>query len=172
MQEEIRQALLELLGERPLKLGFGDAPTPTIVYVGRKEDCVWYTWDFEKDTHVPIKSTALTGTITKVETVEGNEYKGKTPTKLRVHINADVPYILQVGAETHFAQSLTQTLAKVPADALKNPIMIAVEASTKEEKVIFAKVFNPVSGKQAFVTFDRAIRIEDSIKVITEKLLS
>lgn len=151
----------ELLGElvsnsrrgSGIKLGFCDAPGSGTVYLSvsrEHSDCLWHSWDKTKECHIPYPQNALVGRLKKLEISNGLEFKGKTPTKLKVTIEADREYIIQSGLETVFSRQLCLVVSKLSIEALKNPVGIAVEAG-KDEKVVLSRVFNPATQKVAYV---------------------
>jgi hypothetical protein len=130
-------------------LGFSAPPKPRFIYANRQySNCLWYFWNSAKNEHEPIESTALTGWVEKLE-IEEKEFRGRTEIKVNLTLRADRIYILQAGFETIFARSLIYTLAKLPSDAFRQPIMIAVEPGDTEQ-VLFCRIYNPVNGKPVF----------------------
>jgi hypothetical protein len=152
--ENLLQAILdEIKAARiavpAVALGFSSPPKPRFIYANRQYgDCLWYFWNSAKNEHEPIDATALTGWVEKLE-IEEKEFRGRTETKVNLTLRADRTYIIQAGFETIFARSLLHTLAKLPADAFRQPIMIAVEPGDTEQ-VLFCRIYNPATGKSVF----------------------
>ena len=147
----LRQILKELRqGNRPsIALGFGHPPKPRYVYANRQySDALWYFWNGADSKHEPIAHHALTGTIEKLE-IETKEFRGKPESKVNLHIRADRPYIIQSGFDTLFAKGLLFTLAKLPIDAFRQPITIAVEPG-ETEQVLFCRIYNQTTGQSIF----------------------
>lgn len=143
-------------------LGFGDPPKTRYIYANRQyPDCLWYFWDGGKNSHEPIASHAITGVIDKIE-IETKEYRGKPDPKLNVYVKADRPYVIQSGLDTLFAKGLIFTLSKLPIEAFRKPIMIAVEAGG-DEKVLFSRVYNPATGSPVFAPYTDSVVWTDVI---------
>ena len=146
--------LLEILNELKAQsqsrqaqqlLGFSHPPKARYIYANRQyPDCLWYFWNGAKSVHEPIEHHAITGFIEKLE-VEEKEFRGKPDLKINLHIRADRPYIIQSGQDTRFAKGLLHMLSKLPVEAFKKPITIAVEAG-ETDQVLFCKIYNPVTG--------------------------
>lgn len=155
--ETLLQAILdELKAARAahpvVPLGFGSPPKARFIYANRQyPNCLWYYWNSAKNEHEPIEQTALTGWVEKLE-IETKEFRGKTETKINLTIRADRLYVIQSGAETLFGKGLLHTLAKLPAEAFRQPIMIAVEPG-ETEQVLFCRIYNPATGKSVFAPY-------------------
>jgi hypothetical protein len=89
--------------------------------------------------------------VEKLE-IEEKEFRGRTEAKVNLTIRADRVYIIQSGFDTHFGRGLLHTLAKLPAEAFRSPIMIAVEPGDTDQ-VLFCRIYNPVSGKSVFAPY-------------------
>jgi hypothetical protein len=153
-QESLLQAILdELKAARhappAVALGFSSPPKPRFIYANRQyNNCLWYFWNSAKNEHEPIEATALTGYIEKLE-IEEKEFRGRTESKVNLTLRADKTYIIQAGFDTLFAKGLLFTLAKLPAEAFRQPVMIAVEPG-ESEQVLFCRIYNPANGKSVF----------------------
>ena len=151
------QAILEELkgqgrSEAATPLGFGNPPRARYIYANRQyPDCLWYFWNGGKSIYEPIEHHALTGFIEKLE-IEEKEFRGKADPKVNLHIRADRPYVIQSGIDTLFARGLLYTLAKLPVEAFKKPITIAVEAGDTEQ-VLFCKIYNPITGTAVYAPY-------------------
>lgn len=133
-------------------LGFSSPPKPRFIYANRQySNCLWYFWNSAKNEHEPIEATALTGWVEKME-IEEREFRGRTETKVNLTLRADRLYIIQAGFETIFARGMMHTLAKLPAEAFRQPIMIAVEPG-ESEQVLFCRIYNPANGKSVFAPY-------------------
>ena len=132
-------------------VGFSSPPKPRFVYANRQHNCLWYFWNSVKNEHEPIEATALTGWVEKME-IEEKDFRGRTETKVNLTVRAERQYIIQAGFETIFARGLMHTLAKLPAEAFRQPIMIAVEPG-EAEQVLFCKIYNPANGKSVFAPY-------------------
>jgi 3',5'-cyclic AMP phosphodiesterase CpdA len=133
-------------------LGFCDPPKTRYIYANRQyPDCLWYFWNGGKNCHEPIEPHALTGVIEKIE-IEEKDFRGKPDPKVNIYVNADRPYVIQSGIETLFTKGLIYTLSKLPIEAFKKPIMIAVEAGDTDS-VLFSRVYNPATGAQVFAPY-------------------
>ncbi len=153
--EQLLQQILEELqrANRPsIPLGFGYPPKPRYIYANRQyPDCNWYFWNGAENKHEPISQNALTGTIEKLE-IETKAFRGKPDPKMNLHIRADLPYVIQAGLETLFAKGLLFTLSKLPAQALKQPITIAVEPG-ETDQVLFCRIYNPATGNSVYAPY-------------------
>ncbi len=152
--ESLLQAILdELKAARnappAVPLGFSAPPKPRFIYANRQYgNCLWYFWNSAKNEHEPIEATAITGYVEKLE-IEEKEFRGRTEAKVNLTLRADRPYIIQAGFETIFARGLMHTLAKLPPEAFRQPVMIAVEPGDTEQ-VLFCRIYNPATGKSVF----------------------
>ena len=84
--------------------------------------------------------------------LEEKEFRGRTETKVNLTVRADRLYVIQAGFETHFARGLMHTLAKLPAEAFRQPIMIAVEPG-ETDQVLFCRIYNPSNGRSVFAPY-------------------
>ena len=170
--EEILQRILEQLQKAPAAhqdLGFCNPPKTRYIYANRQyPDCLWYFWDGGKSVYEPIGFNAITGFIEKIE-IETKEYKGKPDVKINVHIRADRPYVIQSGQDTLFTKGLLYTFSRLPVDAFKQPIMIAVDAGD-DEKVLFSRVYNPATGALAFQPYPNDAAWPDVIARAIDKV--
>ena len=155
--ESLLQAILDELraaksAPPAVVLGFSSPPKPRFVYANRQySDCLWYFWNSAKNEHEPIESTALTGWVEKLE-IEDKEFRGRTESKINLTLRADRHYIIQAGFDTMFGRGLLHTLAKLPTDAFRQPIMIAVEPG-ETDQVLFCRIYNPANGKSVFAPY-------------------
>lgn len=142
-----------------IALGFQNPPRARYIYANRQyPDCLWYFWNGAKSTYEPIETHALTGFIEKIE-IEDKEFRGKPDPKLNLHIRAEKPYVLQAGLETLFARGLIYTLSKLPLEALKSAITIAVEPGDTEQ-VLFSKVYCPLAGTAFYASYGEERNID------------
>ncbi len=156
METELLKQILDQLKARSSDLGFCDPPKVRYIYANRQyPDCLWYFWDGAKKLHEPIAQCGITGIIKKIE-IEEKEYRGKPDPKINFHIQADRPYVVQSGIDTLFTKGLIYTLSKLPIDAFKKPIMIAVEAG-EDDKVLFSRVYNPATGSLVFAPYPDSV---------------
>ena len=133
-------------------LGFCAPPKPRFIYANRQyNDCLWYFWNNAKNEHEPIEQTALTGWIEKLE-IEEKEFRGRTEAKVNLTLRADRLYVIQAGFDTLFGKGLLHTLAKLPENAFRQPVMIAVEPGDTEQ-VLFCRIYNPVNGRSVFAPY-------------------
>jgi hypothetical protein len=155
--ETLLQAILDELraarsNAAAVPLGFSSPPKPRFIYANRQyNDCLWYFWNGARNEHEPIESTAITGWVEKLE-IEEKEFRGRTEAKVNLTLRADRPYVIQAGLDTIFARSLIYTLAKLPAEAFRQPVMIAVEPGDTEA-VLFCRIYNPANGKSVFAPY-------------------
>jgi hypothetical protein len=157
MDTELLRAILDELkaqgrSEPTIALGFGHPPKARYIYANRQyPDCLWYFWNGGKNVHEPIETNALTGFIEKLE-IEEKEFRGKPDPKINLYIRADRPYVIQSGVDTLFAKGLLFTLSKLPIEAFRKPITIAVEAG-ETEQVLFCRIYNPVTGSAVYAPY-------------------
>jgi hypothetical protein len=143
---------LQKLNNSKQTLGFGHPPKARYIYANRKyPNCLWYFWNGEKNEHEPIAFQALTGIVEKLE-LEQKEFRGKTDTKINVHVLADRKYVIQAGWETLFARGLLFTFSKLPVSAFAQPLTIAVEPGDTEQ-VLFCRIYNPATGSSAYAPY-------------------
>ncbi len=153
---ELLQAILNEMRSSKQSLGFGHPPRPRYIYANRQySDCLWYFWNGAKSEHEPIEFHALTGVIEKLE-IEEREFRGKPDYKVNLHVRADRNYIIQSGYDTLFARGLIFTLSKLPTEAFRQPITIAVEPGDTEQ-VLFCKIYNPASGQAVYAPYPEAV---------------
>ena len=147
--EELKAARL---APPAVALGFSSPPKPRFIYANRQySNCLWYFWNSARNEHEPIEATAITGYLEKLE-IEEKEFRGRSEPKVNLTLRADRMYIIQAGMETIFAKGLLHTLAKLPAEAFRQPIMIAVEPGDTEQ-VLFCRIYNPSNGKSMFAPY-------------------
>ena len=87
-----------------------------------------------------IASTALTGYLRELK-FEKCERRGKEVYKLLITIQADRPYILESGHDTHFAKSVLAAIATLTPQELYSPITLQPQAGTTDENVLFCRVW-------------------------------
>ncbi len=94
------------------KLGFGQPPTPTTIFINRSHGGCWYR--LENGNPVVIQEPALTCRLQAAhfETVSRRD---KETSKLRISVVADRPYILEAGGTTQFSRSFLAACAMFPA---------------------------------------------------------
>lgn len=164
---QLLQAILHELRASRQPLGFGHPPKPRYIYANRQySDCLWYFWNGAKNTHEPIEYQALTGIIEKLE-IEEREFRGKPDYKVNLFIRADRAYVIQSGYDTLFARGLIYTLSKLPIEAFRQPITIAVEPGDTEQ-VLFCRLYNPATGQAVFAPYSDQV----DWKQVTERAIS
>lgn len=155
--ETILLAILEELkaarnAPAPVAVGFSQPPKPRFIYANRQHpNCLWYFWNGARNEHEPIEQTALTGWVEKVE-IEDKEFRGRSEMKLNVTVRAERLYVIQAGFETLFARGLMHSLSKLPVEAFRQPIMIAVEPG-EAEQVLFCRIYNPATGRSVYAPY-------------------
>jgi hypothetical protein len=148
-QNTLLQQLIGLLQIDRQTLGFTESPRPRYIYANRSNNCAWY-WINDAREVVPIEKTALTCLIRKLE-FETVERRGKDTIKLRLHVQADRPYIIEAGHDSHFSNGLMSALAVMHPEQLRQPITIEAQAADSEE-VLFCRVYT--SGELVFAPYD------------------
>lgn len=170
-EQLLKAILLELRASNGKALGFGYPPKPRYIYANRQyADALWYFWDGAHNTHIPIESTALTGIVEKLE-IEEREYRGKPDYKLNIHIRADINYVIQAGYDTLFARGILFTFSKLPIEAFRQPIMIAVEPGDTEQ-VLFARVYNPATKTAVFAPYGENVNWKQVTERAIQKITS
>jgi hypothetical protein len=155
--DELLKAILDELraarrSTSAIPLGFGYPPKPRYIYANRQySDCLWYFWNGAKNEHEPIAFQALTGMIEKLE-IETKAFRGKPDPKVNLAVRAERSYIIQAGFDTIFAKGLLYTLAKLPVEAFRQPITIAVEPG-ETEQVLFCRIYNPSTGNSVYAPY-------------------
>lgn len=160
---QLLQAILDELRSSKQTLGFSHPPKPRYIYANRQySDCLWYFWNGAKSEHEPIEYHALTGIIEKLE-VEEKEFRGKPDYKVNLHVRAGASltegaraYVIQSGYDTLFARGLVFMLSKLPIEAFRQPITIAVEAGDTEQ-VLFCRIYNPATGQAVFAPYPEQV---------------
>jgi len=166
--ELLLQILNELKAQRQ-SLGFCHPPKARYIYANRQyPDCLWYFWNGAKNIHEPIEYPALTGLIEKLE-IEEKEFRGKPDPKVNLHIRADRAYVIQSGLDTLFAKGLLYTLSKLPIEAFKQPITIAVEAG-ETDQVLFCRIYNPTTGNAVYAPYPEDTNWDSVIRRAIEKV--
>ena len=151
--ELLNLLLTSLLKPDAAKLGLGPAPRTKFIYANRQyPDCLWYFWSKAKSTYEPIMQTALTGFIKKIE-LETKKTRGKEEPKVNIHVNADIPYVIQSGADTLFTRGLMYTISTMSDHDLRGAITIEVEAGTKDEQALFSKLYNASTGAVYYASY-------------------
>jgi hypothetical protein len=150
------QAILDELRSSKQTLGFGHPPKPRYIYANRQySDCLWYFWNGAKNDHEPIEYHALTGIIEKLD-IEEREFRGKPDYKVNLYVRADRAYVIQSGYDTLFARGLIYTLSKLPVEAFRQPITIAVEPGDTEQ-VLFCRIYNPATSQAVYAPYPEQI---------------
>ena len=163
------QLILEELRASKQQLGFGHSPKARYIYANRQyPDALWYFWDGANKKHEPINLPALTGIIEKLE-MEEKEYKGDKELKINLHIRAECNYVIQSGSETMFSKGLVYTLSKLPIAAFTQAITIVVEAG-EDEKVLFCRVYNPVTGQVVYAPYTEPVDWQNVIARAASKI--
>lgn len=166
-EELLADILAELRQSRSQQVGFGHPPKPRYIYANRQyNDCLWYFWLGDKNTHEPIEYTALTGTIEKLE-IEEKEFRGKPDPKVNLHIRADRSYVIQAGFDTLFAKGLLSSLDALSKGELCGVVTIAVEPG-ETEQVLFCRVY--VSDRLVFAPYEEPVNWRKVVASIKAKL--
>ncbi|MEW5856432.1 MAG: hypothetical protein AB1861_03500 [Cyanobacteriota bacterium] len=128
-----------------VRTGLGNDLTPMVLTVGRVgEDC----WTTKIDgVSKPVKEKQLCGKVVSlsVKNVNSNEW-GEL---VRFHLTLATetrPYVVDAGGDTVFTKNLLIGFSHATVEQLSQPIIIAVEPSTKSgsksEKVVFCQMFD------------------------------
>jgi len=139
--------------EEDIKLGFGDPPVPTYIYVGDSgdPDCPWYELDYKNNNKkIPIPHKALTGRLMGLKLVK-KTHKGKDAIKLDISFQADKRYIIRSGVETYFTRSFL--LAAQTLDMTDELVML-VASPGKDQSVIFCKLYYAINEERIRTTWD------------------
>ena len=143
-QEELLKQLLAAINKP--KLGLHSDAGSCKIYCNRHNGSLWYTLNNSEAS--AITQTALTGYLKELK-FEKCERRGKEVYKLLITIQADRPYILESGHDTHFAKSV---LAAMPAatrsgnatltpEQLYSPITLQPQPGTTDENVLFCRIW-------------------------------
>ncbi|MCC5670565.1 hypothetical protein LC653_44045 [Nostoc sp. CHAB 5784] len=108
------------------------------IYCNRHNGSLWYTLNNSEAS--AITQTALTGYLRELK-FEKCERRGKEVYKLLITIQADRPYILESGHDTHFAKSVLAAIATLTPQQLYSPITLQPQAGTTDENVLFCRVW-------------------------------
>ncbi|MEM7726524.1 MAG: hypothetical protein AAF208_09145 [Cyanobacteria bacterium P01_A01_bin.45] len=134
-----------------IKLGFGQIPKPQYVFVGRENDCCWYTLADDKKI-IPIHEKALTGIIKDIELNKKVDTSFGETEKTDLHILADKPYVVRSGSDSYFSKGLLLSLDTLGWEQLRQPLTIVVEPGDK--KIVFCQVYNPVTYRSVEVSWN------------------
>lgn len=143
-QEELLKQLVAAINKP--KLGLHSEAGSCKIYCNRHNGSLWYTLNNSEAS--AITQTALTGYLKELK-FEKCERRGKEVYKLLITIQADRPYILESGHDTHFAKSV---LAAMPAatrsgnatltpEQLYSPITLQPQPGTTDENVLFCRIW-------------------------------
>lgn len=131
-----------------MELGFGKAPIKRTIYCNRKyNDCLWYFWHGATKEHIPIREEALTCFITGIE-ITNREFKSREYEKLRIHVMADIPYVLECGMDTQFGQSALLALGRLTEEELRGRITFMPQAG-EDDNVVFCRIY--AGGEFVFI---------------------
>jgi hypothetical protein len=152
--EKILQELQQLradLAPANQSLGFGPAPKSEVwVFCNREKGGLWYSLASQGQA-VNIEHPALTGYIRKLEFTKPVR-RGEETDKLNCIIEGNKRYVLESGAAVQFSKGLLNAIASMTPEALKQPITIVPEPSTKNEEVLFCNVYQ--GDEQVFAPYD------------------
>jgi hypothetical protein len=148
--KEVQQLRADLIPAKQ-SLGFGTAPRSEVwVFCNREKGGLWYTLDSQGQA-VDIEHPALTGYIRKLEFTKPVR-RGEETDKLSCIIEGDKRYVLESGAAVQFSKGLLNAIASMSPEALKQPISVVPEPSTKNEEVLFCNVY--LGDEQVFAPYD------------------
>ncbi|WP_375491612.1 hypothetical protein [uncultured Nostoc sp.] len=128
-QEELLKQLVAAINKP--KLGLHSEAGSCKIYCNRHNGSLWYTLNNSEVS--AITQTALTGYLKELK-FEKCERRGKEVYKLLITIQADRPYILESGHDTHFAKSVLAAIAY-------SPITLQPTPGTTDENVLFCRVW-------------------------------
>ncbi len=134
------------------KLGFGDAPKKIIyVFCNRNKGGLWYTLNSQSQP-VIIQHQSLTGYVRELEFVTTRR-RNEPSNKLHCIVEANQnTYILESKHDSNFSKGLLSAIAKLTPEALRQPLTIVPEPSSKLPEVLFSNVYQ--NGKQIFGQYD------------------
>ncbi len=148
--KELQQLRADLVPTQQ-KLGFGPVPKSEVwVFCNREKGGLWYSLDSQGQA-VNIEHPALTGYIRKLEFTKPVR-RGEETDKLNCIIEGDKLYVLESGAAVQFSKGLLNAIASLPPEALKQPITIVPEPSTKNDEVLFCNIYQ--GDEQVFAPYD------------------
>ncbi|MCC5633490.1 hypothetical protein LC613_39180 [Nostoc sphaeroides CHAB 2801] len=125
-QEELLKQLVAAINKP--KLGLHSEAGSSKIYCNRHNGSLWYTLNNSEAS--AITQTALTGYLKELK-FEKCERRGKEVYKLLITIQADRPYILESGHDTHFAKSV---LAAISLLLLRNNYILPSHYSRRRER--------------------------------------
>ncbi|AUB35434.1 hypothetical protein COO91_01314 [Nostoc flagelliforme CCNUN1] len=135
-QEELLKQLIASINKP--KLGLHSEAGSCKIYCNRHNGSLWYTLNNSEAS--AITQTALTGYLKELK-FEKCERRGKEVYKLLITIQADRPYILESGHDTHFAKSVLAAIATLTPQQLYSPITLQPQPGTTDENVLFCRVW-------------------------------
>jgi hypothetical protein len=148
--KELQQLRADLVPTQQ-KLGFGPVPKSEVwVFCNREKGGLWYSLDSQGQA-VNIEHPALTGYIRKLEFTKPVR-RGEETDKLNCIIEGDKLYVLESGAAVQFSKGLLNAIASLSPEALKQPITIVPEPSTKNDEVLFCNIYQ--GDEQVFAPYD------------------
>jgi hypothetical protein len=146
----VAEAVAEAIAPKQT-LGFGSAPKAEVwIFCNRDKGGLWYLLDNQSQS-VNIEHSALTGYIRKVEFKKVIR-RDKEVDKFYCIIEGDQRYILESGSSVHFTKGILSAIAEMSEEQLKQPISIVPSASTQNEEVLFANIYQ--NEKQVFAPYN------------------
>ncbi|MEH2249626.1 hypothetical protein [Nostoc sp.] len=124
-----------------IKVGLCNPPEPIYLYVKNGElsgeSYLWYHYDINNQTTIPVQQTGLTGYISDLK-LKTTEFRGNINTKLDIVVRADEIYVVRTGIETNFAKTFLLAVSLV--QDFSKPLIIAAIAG--RENVVFCRLYD------------------------------
>ncbi|MEH2425802.1 MAG: hypothetical protein V7K48_34365 [Nostoc sp.] len=124
-----------------IKVGLCNPPEPIYLYVKNGElsgeSYLWYHYDINNQTTIPVQQTGLTGYISDLK-LKTTEFRGNVNTKLDIVVRADEIYVVRTGIETNFAKTFLLAVSLV--QDFSKPLIIAAIAG--RENVVFCRLYD------------------------------
>lgn len=155
--------------EDDIKLGFGDPPVPTYIYVGDSgdKDCPWYELDYKNNNKkIPIAHRAVTGKIMGLKLVK-KTHKNKDSIKLDISFQAEKRYIIRSGVETYFTRSFL--LAAQTMD-MTDETVILVASPGSDQSVVFCKLYYAINEERIRTEWDPDCKLHPIVNALQVRM--
>jgi hypothetical protein len=127
-----------------------DPPGRVTLYANRvkaPDGRVWYRWDPQEETPIPVEKQYVRGRLTDIVTYEKSSEEGTT-TKVRACLSAGrTRYEIETTLTATSGRGLVSGFLEAGQDALQRPLTIGAEPADKDQ-VLFMSVFTDEGGRQ------------------------
>jgi hypothetical protein len=127
-----------------------DPPGRVTLYANRvkaPDGRVWYRWDPQEETPIPVEKQYVRGRLTDIVIYEKSSQEGTT-TKVRACLSAGrTRYEIETTLTATSGRGVVSGLLQAGPDALQRPLTIGAEPADKDQ-VLFMSVFTDEGGRQ------------------------